>query len=479
MKKILIILFIILPTFVLQAQRKPKGYMLAHKAKLYYDRRDYENALKMFTKLLSKNPHCDSAYYYRAIIQYTKKNYQAALVDAGQAIKYNTNNAKAYYVRGQILSHLKNYNEAIKDFTRAALLVPNNANVYYALGLAQNNVGDFENAVNSLTSSIKYNKGNNILPYKQRGYANYMLKNSKKAISDLNRMYEIAMEKFPERIEKDEWIFRIRAWAKVDAGMYQEAILDFDKAMSIYALNMSTFKGRGLAKIHIGDYDNAIDDLTRSIELAPKDAPSFELRGVAFYKKGIYDEAIDDFNKAIALDNKDAVAYYYRGLSHEMMGNNENAILDFAQTNKINPYFDGLEQVKGATSFAVVGVEIQDPNNNKNIEKNESVTLVVKVKNTGQNDAQNVKIKISDNNNNPGLLYNKVEYWGNILKGETKELFIHVDATEDLSGTNANFIFLIKDNSDSKSSPYSFCKNIVFVSLVSRIILSCKQRHSP
>ena len=57
---------------------------------------------------------------------------------------------------------------------------------------------------------------------------------------------------------------------KYDAGNYQEAIIDYSKAIEINPLNVKTYVNRASAKNSLGDYEGAIDDYTKAIDVDPQ-----------------------------------------------------------------------------------------------------------------------------------------------------------------------------------------------------------------
>ena len=103
------------------------------------------------------------------------------------------------------------------------------------------------------------------------------------------------------------------------------------------SLDTDSYLNRGVAYGKKGLYDQAIVDFNKAVELNPRDATAYYNRGISYGKKGQYDQAIVDFNKAIELDPRDAAAYYNRGISYEKRGQHDRAILDFTKAIEINP----------------------------------------------------------------------------------------------------------------------------------------------
>ena len=72
-------------------------------------------------------------------------------------------------------------------------------------------------------------------------------------------------------------------------------------------------QNRAEVYIRSGRYNNAIVDYTKAIALNPKYSTAYNGRGNTYFKMGAYDKAITDLNKAIALSPRIATSYSNRG----------------------------------------------------------------------------------------------------------------------------------------------------------------------
>jgi tetratricopeptide (TPR) repeat protein len=137
----------------------------------------------------------------------------------------------------------------------------------------------------------------------------------------------------------------------------------------------------GLVKYNLNDFENAISDFDRAISVNPEYSEAFNLRGASKFKLGDFHGAIEDYNMAIKLDKKHtggvrltiydqrgrviestkpeadpgmAVPYYNRALAWEALENYEEAIEDYTSALDIDPsllsaYFfrGGLKHLTG------------------------------------------------------------------------------------------------------------------------------------
>ena len=128
-----------------------------------------------------------------------------------------------------------------------------------------------------------------------------------------------------------------RGIAKHKLQQYDEAIKDYDKAISLDPNYAHAYFGRGVAKHKLQQYDEAIKDYDKAISLDPNDAHAYFGRGVAKDKLQQYTEAIKDYDKAISLDPNYARVYNNRGLAKENMGQLQAAKADYEKAIALDP----------------------------------------------------------------------------------------------------------------------------------------------
>ncbi len=93
-----------------------------HCATAYIRLQDYDNALKVITKLLKLCPPMAPLHEMRGTVNYCLKRYDTAIEDYSRAIKINPDGASSHYGRGAAYAELGQYREAIIDITRSAKL---------------------------------------------------------------------------------------------------------------------------------------------------------------------------------------------------------------------------------------------------------------------------------------------------------------------------------------------------------------------
>jgi lipoprotein NlpI len=133
-----------------------------------------------------------------------------------------------------------------------------------------------------------------------------------------------------------------RGLAYSNKANYDQAIQDFDKAISLKPDTPEAFNNRGLAYEQKGDFDRAIQDYDQAIRLQPTYASAFNNRGLVYgERKGDHDRAIQDFDQAIRLRADYAEALSNRAHSYYAKDDYDRAIQDYDHAIKLEPNYTG------------------------------------------------------------------------------------------------------------------------------------------
>ena len=108
---------------------------------------------------------------------------------------------------------------------------------------------------------------------------------------------------------------------------------------------------RGNAYHEKGQYDQAILDYNKALEINPKDALAYYHRGISYEKKGQYDQAISNYTKALEINPRDTGAYYNRGMAYGNKGQYDHAILDYTKALEFNPRFTEAYNNRGVALY--------------------------------------------------------------------------------------------------------------------------------
>ncbi len=130
-----------------------------------------------------------------------------------------------------------------------------------------------------------------------------------------------------------------RGEAYSEMGEYDQAILNYNKALEINPRFAEAYYDRGNAYNRKGHLDQAILDYTKAIEFRPNYAEAYYNRGNAYAKKDQWDQAIIDYNKAIEINENYVEAYVNRGSIYSMKQQFDQAISNFDRAIEINPKY--------------------------------------------------------------------------------------------------------------------------------------------
>lgn len=131
-----------------------------------------------------------------------------------------------------------------------------------------------------------------------------------------------------------------------ERGDLANALLAYDKAVSLNPKFADAYNNRANIKLSRGDIDGALADLSAVIAIDPKHPLSYYNRGNIYLQKGGNDEAIADFTKAIEIlsaGTRDydweahAMSYNNRGNALQAKGDAKAALADYNSALKIKP----------------------------------------------------------------------------------------------------------------------------------------------
>lgn len=96
-----------------------------NKAQIFYEMRQYENAIQSFEKAIELNPNDGMAYNDKGVAEYMLKRYNNAIQSLQQAIIINTHDTKPYNNIGYLFYSLGDYENGKKYYRWSLALNPN------------------------------------------------------------------------------------------------------------------------------------------------------------------------------------------------------------------------------------------------------------------------------------------------------------------------------------------------------------------
>ena len=133
------------------------------------------------------------------------------------------------------------------------------------------------------------------------------------------------------------------------AGRYEQALVDFDRAIDAKPQYSEALSGRGETYRLMGRYEEALADFDRAIDLEPEDEWTIASRGETYQSMDRYEEALADFSRAIDLDPEYAWAIVARGETYQSMDRYEEALADFSRAIDLDPEYAWAIASRGET----------------------------------------------------------------------------------------------------------------------------------
>jgi len=159
------------------------------------------------------------------------------------------------------------------------------------------------------------------------GEKHYREENFDEAITEYNRALSLKAD-YPEA-------FVSRGNARRRKGEYDRAIDDYSRALRINSSDADVYNYRGFAYTQKGDFNRAIADYSQAIRHRADYTDAFFNRAYAYGKQGKWDEAIEDYTQVIKLEPSNSVAYNGRGNAWKNKGDDERAEADYKEAEKL------------------------------------------------------------------------------------------------------------------------------------------------
>jgi tetratricopeptide (TPR) repeat protein len=217
------------------------------------------------------------------------------------------------------------------------------ARTYLLLGLTYHDASEHKKAISNYSKAIE------LVP-------NYVTALSNRGLShSMNGEYDLALSDFERAIDLDPnymQAYYFRAFAHQRQGEFRGAVEDFNTALTLTTDSnevATIYYNRGRANKELKAYDDALADYEQAISLRPEDASIYFSRGLLHHQRKDFDAAIADYSRTIELNDQHARAFYNRGLLYRKAGTDFLAVRDFQAATDIEPSFARAHVNRGYT----------------------------------------------------------------------------------------------------------------------------------
>lgn len=243
-----------------------------------------------------------------------------------QLITLRPDNAGYYERRSVALYRAKRYDEAVRDDIKAIELDPDNANYYHSRAVTLHAMGQYDQALEDRTKAVALAPGN-ALYYEQRSVTLHTMEQYSQALEDIAK----AIQLDPDNAE----YYYDRSLTLHAMGEYDQALEDRTKAVTLAPGNALYYEQRSVTLHAMGEYGQALEDATKAIELDPDNAEYYCSRGVTLDAMERYSQALEDITKAIELDANNASYYRRRAMICRKIGKEAEAEQDTKKAEEI------------------------------------------------------------------------------------------------------------------------------------------------
>lgn len=167
--------------------------------------------------------------------------------------------------------------------------------------------------------------------------------------------YENAILDYDKAIKLDPNVsdyYRQRALGHLLNSSLEMTKSDLEKAREMDEAVINEQNERGLSFFSEGNYQKAISNFTHFIEANSDSVIGYQNRGAAYYQAGLFNEAIEDFSQAIGIDPNKADLYQMRAISFLAFPKyHEKAKEDLLVAAQLNPMDANVYRNLAATYF--------------------------------------------------------------------------------------------------------------------------------
>ena len=260
----------------------------------FYLQGDFERAIQYYTRDIEREPDQPTHYLARAACYLNLLHKEKALADVERALKLAPKNAVALQMRGELYSMDKEFEPALEFFTRAQEINPNWAVPYFDRGSVLMDKKEYTLALEELKKAIALH-GQFALFHVVRSQAHFRLGNLGAAHKDQDQAVSLSEKDALTMVEVNMQIYEgYLDWAE---DYYAGVLLKYPNSWYAYQGRADAYRTNKI-------YDKAVLDYTRAITINPREARLYLARGKSHAALNEVGKAKKDFQKSLAVTDK-------------------------------------------------------------------------------------------------------------------------------------------------------------------------------
>jgi tetratricopeptide (TPR) repeat protein len=258
----------------------------------------------------------------------------------------------------------KDFAGAESDFSNAIKVNDPAVKTYLEKLKNYGTMNEYQRSISDMSDGFVYNH-DFAVPYYGHGMALVGLGKSEEALADFEKAISIDPKYADALCERGVALIGKGIKDKGCMDLRKAKVLGNEKAKGLYESNAcsgmsTTFIASGDARFVAKDYTSALADFTSAIQLNADSIEPFLKRAQCHVMMKKYDKAIADYNKALKIKSDTVRILYLRGTAYMAASNYKNAFNDFTSVIKLSPNSydafmqrgascEGMENYKSAT----------------------------------------------------------------------------------------------------------------------------------
>lgn len=254
-----------------------------------------------------------NTFAYKQLSADAKKDYDNAILLYTKQLEVNPNDYDSWRNRGFTYIATQEYAKAIDDFQKALDLRPESGAAYRDLGYSYRLSKRFDEAVNTLLKAVS------ICTQDWDAYTNLGLAylerddSSKRDLDSAYRAFSKAIESYSDYAPAR----KSRGFLLIRMNRAQLAVDDFQKLIETNPNDPVAYRDLGYALRLSGQFDSSITQLSIALELMAEDADTLLNRGRAYKAKNDVDMARRDFEEALRYSQPES--WVYKAANEELL----------------------------------------------------------------------------------------------------------------------------------------------------------------
>ncbi len=217
-------------------------------------------------------------------------SYEQAVLFDPELVMAHFNLARLHMGSGAVDSAMFSYRTVLK-------LDPEYTPAYYRISQIYQFAGDYENAISILEALLKL--------HPESKEAQIEIKNLTMQMEQSLEQPKVSVQMPPRTAESDKSTdhryFYNQAVMLIQKQKYKEAIVDFEKAISLKPDYLNAHIGLGAMYQNLREYDEAIDEYKKALTIDPDHSGTHNNMAINYYTLGEYKLAIEHADRAKAL----------------------------------------------------------------------------------------------------------------------------------------------------------------------------------